>query len=162
MRNAECGVRSAECGMRNAEWGVRSAECGFNSSSIKNPKSEIPNPQFDLPVSAECGVCEYESKIHTYTQTPILLKLLGWPPDLIVQEIVFLHVCALCASCVEKINAKDAIVATVNKRLRDEHPTLMSRQSRLSPRIGISKLQVACALRAQMRICFLRSEIANY
>jgi hypothetical protein len=29
-------------------------------------------------------------------------------------EIVFLHV---CASCVKKINIKDAIVATVNKRL---------------------------------------------
>jgi hypothetical protein len=30
--------------------------------------------------------------------------------------IVFLHACVLCASCVKKINAKDAIVATVNKR----------------------------------------------
>jgi hypothetical protein len=32
-------------------------------------------------------------------------------------DIVFLHVCGLCASCVKKINAKDAIVATVQKRL---------------------------------------------
>ena len=37
--------------------------------------------------------------------------------NLIVQEIVFLHVCALSASFVKEINAKDAIVATVNKRL---------------------------------------------
>jgi hypothetical protein len=37
--------------------------------------------------------------------------------NLSTQVIVFLHVCAICASCVKKINAKDAIVATVNKTI---------------------------------------------
>jgi hypothetical protein len=69
----------------------------FYKFSLQN-KSETRNSENSLDIQAE-------------------------PPKLSVWEIVFLHVCVLCASCVKKINAKDAIVATVNKRLRDEHPT---------------------------------------
>jgi hypothetical protein len=49
------------------------------------------------------------------------------------QEIVFLHVCVLCAACVKKLNAKDAIVATVKKNLNPDEVTrvYLTRETRV-------------------------------
>ena len=54
-----------------------------------------------------------------------------------------------------------ALAGILKVVIPDDDPEKL-RQRRLIQRIGISKLRVACDLRAQRRICFLRSENANY